>query len=119
MQQLVDKREDDYGNLSVRLGLALGAHDAPEEVERFDAQFDFVQVMGIEREGRQGEPFDPDKKALYLVERLRARKVIQRPEDLGISPLDATRQLLAARSVQDLVACSGGLYRPPAKFRNW
>ncbi|WP_035179325.1 malonate decarboxylase subunit alpha [Acidocella facilis] len=54
-----------------------------------------------------------------VVERLRARKVIQRPEDLGISPLDATRQLLAARSVQDLVACSGGLYRPPAKFRNW
>nr|WP_295745841.1 malonate decarboxylase subunit alpha [uncultured Acidocella sp.] len=53
------------------------------------------------------------------VEGLRARKVIQRPEDLGISPLDATRQLLAARSVQDLVACSGGLYRPPAKFRNW
>ena len=53
------------------------------------------------------------------VEGLRARKVIHRPEDLGISPLDATRQLLAARSVQDLVACSGGLYRPPAKFRNW
>ena len=50
---------------------------------------------------------------------LRARGVIQRPEDLGIDPLDATRQLLAARTIEDLVTWSGGLYHPPAKFRNW
>jgi len=31
-----------------------------------------------------------------MVERLRERKVIQRPEDLGIDPLDADRSLLAA-----------------------
>ncbi|RYC33135.1 malonate decarboxylase subunit alpha [Lichenibacterium minor] len=54
-----------------------------------------------------------------MVERLRARKVIQRPEDLGVDPLDADRSLLAARSVKDLVHWSGGLYAPPAKFRNW
>ena len=53
------------------------------------------------------------------VARLRERGVIRRPEDLGIDPLDATRQLLAARSVRDLVEWSGGLYRPPARFRNW
>ena len=29
------------------------------------------------------------------------------------------RQLLAARSIKDLVHWSGGLYRPPSKFRNW
>lgn len=53
------------------------------------------------------------------VERLRARGIIRRPEDLGIEPLDADRSLLAARSIKDLVHWSGGLYEPPAKFRNW
>ena len=57
-----------------------------------------------------------DRKA---VEQLRARGVIRRPEDLGISPLDADRNLLAARSIKDLVHWSGGLYAPPSKFRNW
>jgi malonate decarboxylase alpha subunit len=54
-----------------------------------------------------------------MVERLRARGVIRRPEDLGIDPLDADRSLLAARSIKDLVQWSGGLYAPPSKFRNW
>jgi malonate decarboxylase alpha subunit len=54
-----------------------------------------------------------------LVQRLRERGVIQRPEDLGIDPLDADRNLLAARSIKDLVRWSGGLYAPPSKFRNW
>jgi malonate decarboxylase alpha subunit len=45
--------------------------------------------------------------------------VIRRPEDLGIDPRDATRNLLAARSVRDLVRASHGLYSPPKRFRNW
>jgi len=53
------------------------------------------------------------------VERLRARGVVQRPEDLGIDPLDADRSMLAARSIKDLVHWSGGLYAPPSRFRNW
>jgi malonate decarboxylase alpha subunit len=54
-----------------------------------------------------------------MVERLRERRAIIRPEDLGIDPLDADRNLLAARSIKDLVRWSGGLYAPPAQFRNW
>ncbi|TWB56266.1 malonate decarboxylase subunit alpha [Nitrospirillum viridazoti] len=54
-----------------------------------------------------------------MVERLRERKVIQRPEDLGIDPLDADRGLLVAHSIKDLMIASGGLYRPPSRFRNW
>jgi malonate decarboxylase alpha subunit len=54
-----------------------------------------------------------------MVERLRERGVIRRPEDLGINPLDADRNMLAARSIKDLVRWSGGLYAPPSKFRNW
>jgi malonate decarboxylase alpha subunit len=53
------------------------------------------------------------------VQRLRERKVIRRPEDLGIDPLDVDRRLLAARSIKDLVRWSGGLYAPPSKFRDW
>lgn len=41
------------------------------------------------------------------------------PEDMGIRRTDATRSLLAAGSVSDLVEWSDGLYNPPAKFRSW
>jgi malonate decarboxylase alpha subunit len=54
-----------------------------------------------------------------MVEKLRARKIIRRPEDLGINPLDADRRMLAARSIKDLMHWSGNLYDPPNKFRNW
>ena len=57
-----------------------------------------------------------DKRA---VENLRDRGIVQRPEDLGVDPRLATRNLLAARSVRDLVDASGGLYAPPPRFRNW
>jgi malonate decarboxylase alpha subunit len=53
------------------------------------------------------------------VENLRDRGVIRRPQDLGIDPRQATRNLLAARSMRDLVRASGGLYAPPKRFRNW
>lgn len=62
--------------------------------------------MGLQRDSRQ-------------VDALRARGVIQRPEDLGISLNEADRDLLAAQSIQDLVSLSKGLYCPPNKFRNW
>jgi malonate decarboxylase alpha subunit len=54
-----------------------------------------------------------------MVENLRDRGIVQRPEDLGIDKRYATRDLLAARSVKDLVRASGGLYDPPKRFRNW
>ena len=54
-----------------------------------------------------------------MVENLRDRRIIRRAEDLGIDPRLATRDLLAARSVKDLVRWSGGLYAPPSRFRNW
>jgi malonate decarboxylase alpha subunit len=50
---------------------------------------------------------------------LRARGLIAYPEDLGVRRGEARRSLLAARSIEDLVAWSGGLYRPPARFRSW
>ena len=54
-----------------------------------------------------------------MVNQLRQRGIIRRPEDLGIDPVQADRSLLAARSIKDIVRWSGGLYAPPSKFRNW
>ena len=50
---------------------------------------------------------------------LRQRGIVAYPEDIGVHRLQAKRSLLAARSMQDLVTWSGGLYNPPARFRSW
>jgi malonate decarboxylase alpha subunit len=50
---------------------------------------------------------------------LRDKGIIRTPEDLGIDRSRANRSLLSAKSVSELVAWSGGLYDPPARFRNW
>jgi malonate decarboxylase alpha subunit len=57
---------------------------------------------------------DPKKE-----ERLRRDGLIATPADLKINPAHAHRSLLAAKSIEDLVTWSGGLYNPPAKFRSW
>ncbi len=58
-----------------------------------------------------------DKRA---VENLRDRGVIRRAAgSRHRSARQATRNLLAARSMRDLVGASGGLYQPPKRFRNW
>ncbi|MGA2373779.1 MAG: malonate decarboxylase subunit alpha [Candidatus Korobacteraceae bacterium] len=50
---------------------------------------------------------------------LRAKGVVAYPEDIGVRRLEAERSRLAARCMEDLVAWSGGLYEPPARFRSW
>ena len=50
---------------------------------------------------------------------LRSRSIVATPEDLGVRRTEASRTLLAAHSIDDLVAWSGGLYRPPARFQSW
>ncbi|HEY0211894.1 malonate decarboxylase subunit alpha [Acerihabitans sp.] len=50
---------------------------------------------------------------------LRRRGLVVYPEDMGIQRAEASRSLLAAGSIADLVEWSGGLYQPPAKFRSW
>ncbi|MGW6769650.1 malonate decarboxylase subunit alpha [Streptomyces sp. NPDC055037] len=52
-------------------------------------------------------------------ERLRRDGVISLPQDLGVRRTEARRSLLAAKSIDDLVTWSGGLYDPPARFRGW
>lgn len=59
------------------------------------------------------------KRDQRVVDNLRDRGVIQRPEDIGVDVSLATRDLLAAKSMKDLVRWSGNLYQPPNRFRNW
>jgi malonate decarboxylase alpha subunit len=50
---------------------------------------------------------------------LRRRGIVAFPEDVGVKRLQAKRSLLAARSMEDLAAWSGGLYKTPSRFRSW
>lgn len=54
-----------------------------------------------------------------ITAKLRKDGIIALPEDLKIKRTDAKRSLLAAKSIDDLVNWSGGLYEPPAKFKTW
>ncbi|MCX6356395.1 MAG: malonate decarboxylase subunit alpha [Candidatus Aureabacteria bacterium] len=59
------------------------------------------------------------RRSAAAVGNLIARGVITRPQDLGIRWSDASTDLLAARSVRELVEWSKGLYRPPRQFIRW
>jgi malonate decarboxylase alpha subunit len=52
-----------------------------------------------------------------VADSLRRRGIVKFPAGLGIDVGTATRDGLAAKSIDDLVTASGGLYVPPAKFR--
>jgi malonate decarboxylase alpha subunit len=98
---------DDVTHIVTEEGIAnlLLCRDADEREQAIRGVAGYTQI-GRERDAA-------------MVQRLRERGVVRRPEDLGIDPLDADRRLLAARSIKDLVHWSGGLYAPPSKFRNW
>ena len=70
VQKLVDLREE-TGAFPLQVGVALSCMTQPDILEPFEAQFDYVQVMGIAKVGFQGQPFDVH--ALHLLERLRLR----------------------------------------------
>ena len=98
---------DDVSHVVTEEGIAnlLPCRDADEREQAIRGVAGYTPV-GLARDRR-------------AVENLRDRGIVRRPEDLGIDKRDATRDLLAARSIKDLVRASGGLYDPPKRFRNW
>jgi pentose-5-phosphate-3-epimerase len=72
-QALEMLQETRVGDYAVLCGVALRAHDTPETLDAFDGLYDYVQVMGIDVEGHQGEPPDPHHRELSLIRALRAR----------------------------------------------
>lgn len=98
---------DDVSHVVTEEGIAY-LHKAQGIDERRAA---LAAVAGVTPIGLRAKP---EKTA-----ELRRRGVVAYPEDLGIFRGQAKRSLLAARGIDDLVAWSGGLYAPPARFRSW
>ena len=70
LRSLADLRQE-TGAYVITTGLALQPTMQPDVLDSFDTLFDYVQVMGIEKEGFQGQAFDHH--AVPLIERLRRR----------------------------------------------
>lgn len=98
---------DDLTHIVSEVGIAY-LHKCRDMEERMDA---IRAVAGQTEVGKQEDP--------KVTNRLRREGIVKLPEDLGINPAKATRDLLAARNMKELVDWSGGLYNPPAKFRTW
>ncbi|RKG35796.1 malonate decarboxylase subunit alpha [Acinetobacter guerrae] len=98
---------DDVTHLLTEEGIAY-LYKAKSLDERRDM---IAAVAGVTAIGLNHDPKKTQK--------LRQEGLVVFPEDLGIRRTDATRELLAAKSIADLVTWSDGLYQPPAKFRSW
>lgn len=98
---------DDLTHIVSEVGIAY-LHKCRNMEERMDA---IRAVAGNTEVGKLENP--------EITKKLRKEGIVKLPEDFGINPAEATRDLLAAKNMKDLVDWSGGLYNPPAKFRNW
>lgn len=96
---------EDVSHIVTEQGIAyLYQADSPEERTR---------LIGAVAQGTPvGEYADK-----ALVEKLRKEGKVALPEDLDIDPEKAKPDLLAARSLEDLVDWSGGLYDIPENFK--
>jgi malonate decarboxylase alpha subunit len=98
---------DDVTHVVTEEGVAY-LYKAEGEEERRQA---LAAIAGVTPVGRTA--------AAPVIRSLRDRGVVAYPEDIGVQRTQAKRSLLAAKNVKDLVEWSGGLYNPPAKFKNW
>ncbi len=98
---------DDVTHVVTEEGIAY-LNRAPDMAARMAA---IRAVAGYTEVGLKADPAE--------TKRLREARIFLTPEDLGVDRNRANRDLLAARSMRDLVDISGGLYNPPTRFRNW
>src|SRR5580692_11445991 len=98
---------DDVSHVVTEEGIAY-LYKAEGQEERRRA---LAAVAGVSPVGRKAKPQETAE--------LRKRGIVAYPEDIGVRRLQGNRSQLAARSMEDLVAWSGGLYHVPAKFRSW
>jgi malonate decarboxylase alpha subunit len=98
---------DDVSHVVTEEGIAY-LYKAEGQEERRRA---LAAVAGVSPIGLKAKPSETAA--------LRKRGIVAYPEDIGVQRLQANRSLLAARSMEDLVAWSGGLYTPPPRFKSW
>ncbi len=68
--QALQEARGEGASLAVEVGVALRSGASERDLEPFRGLYDFIQVMGIEKVGFQGQRFD--ERAIILLERLRA-----------------------------------------------
>jgi malonate decarboxylase alpha subunit len=68
-------------------------------------------IAGVTTFGRSGNK--------ETIDALRKKGLVAYPSDIGIKATDATRKLLAAKNMEQLVEWSGGLYEPPKEFKSF
>ncbi|WP_433556229.1 malonate decarboxylase subunit alpha [Pseudonocardia xinjiangensis] len=98
---------DDVSHVVTEEGVAY-LYKAHSLADRRDA---LAAIAGVTPVGRRAEA--------RRTEAVRRDGLVAFPEDLKVETRLANRSLLAARSIEDLVAWSGGLYEPPSQFRDW
>jgi malonate decarboxylase alpha subunit len=98
---------DDVSHVVTEEGIAY-LYKAEGQEERRRA---LAAVAGVSPIGLRAKPSETAA--------LRKKGIVAYPEDIGVQRLQANRSLLAARSMEDLVAWSGGLYTPPPRFKSW
>ncbi len=98
---------DDLTHIVTEEGVAY-LHKCGSLEERMDA---VKAVAGYTDLGMEANP--------ERTKELRHKGIVKTPEDFDIDVSAISRDMLAAKSVKELVNWSGGLYNPPAKFRNW
>lgn len=98
---------DDVSHVVTEEGIAY-LYRAEGQEERRRA---LTAIAGVSPVGLRA---DPKESAL-----LRKKEIVAYPEDIGVHRLEAKRSLMAARSMEDLVEWSGGLYNPPSRFRSY
>ena len=96
---------DDVSHVVSELGIAYLYRAAGGEERRAA----LAAIAGATPIGRRA---DPERTAS-----LRARGIVAYPEDLGVPRSAAQCSLLAARSIDELIDWSGGLYQPPDRVR--
>ncbi|GAK00576.1 malonate decarboxylase alpha subunit [Geomicrobium sp. JCM 19055] len=98
---------DDVTHLVTEEGVAyLYKSDSPAERKEAIAAVAGVTELGMTSTARQKH-------------RLREQGIIATTDDLEIDVKKANRSLLAAKSIEELVMWSDGLYDPPEKFRSY
>jgi len=95
---------DDVSHVVTEWGIAY-LYKAQSLAERRAA---LAAIAGDTPIGRTATPGQTDA--------LRRAGLVALPEDLGIDRAVATRSLLAAQDIGDVIRWSGGLYDPPARF---
>lgn len=81
-------------SLPTTVGIALPCTANASALDQYSGLYDFVQVMGIEHIGKQGEPFDP--RAIMLVQEIKTLYPETRIQVDGGVNLDNAAALVAA-----------------------